>query len=129
MRHELGHAFQANTAQPNSLQGWIQGMRNPQNNPWRQAAGHMLAEVNSNAAQAKNIPGQVANGWRFLTDPSAARYYSNYFANTPFGPQYAALHNGAVAAPYVGAGSAAAAGGAYGVNSILDAFGPETPQQ
>ncbi|NBO19739.1 MAG: hypothetical protein EBV03_11075 [Proteobacteria bacterium] len=127
MRHELGHAFQANTAQPNSLQGWIQEMRNPQNSPWRQAAGHMLAEVNSNAAQAKSIPGQISNGLKFLTDPAMARYYSNYYANTPFASQYAMLHGGAAAAPYVGAGTAAAAGGTYGVNSILDALGLETP--
>ena len=127
MRHELAHGIQANTAQPNSLQGWVQSMGQSKN-PWSQAGANLLAEVNSNAAQAKTIPQQISNGWKFLTDPNMAQFYSNYYRGTSFGPQYAMLHNGAVLAPtaakHTAAAGAAGAGGAYGANAVSDFMQP-----
>ena len=127
MRHELAHGVQANTGQANSLQGLTQSWMNSPGN-WRQAAGRMLAEVNSNAAEARGIPQQISKGLNFLTDPAQAQFYSNYYKNTPFGSQYAILHNGAVLAPhvgkYVGAAGAAGAGGAYGANAVSDFMQP-----
>jgi hypothetical protein len=98
------------------------------NNPWSQAGANLLAEVNSNAAQAKTIPQQISNGWKFLTDPNMAQFYSNYYRGTSFGPQYSMLHNGAVLAPhaarYTAATGAAGAGGAYGANAVSDFMQP-----
>lgn len=120
MRHELTHGLQAHTKQLNSLPGMIQQLRQAPG-PWRQAAGHLLAEVSSNAAEARAIPQQIRNGFRFLTSPENARYYSNYYGAQPFAGQYAALHRGAVAANQ--AARAAAMGGAglggYSVGSAL----------
>jgi hypothetical protein len=109
MRHELGHALQAHTRQPASLQGVVQNLREAPGN-WSQAAGRLLAEVHSNAAEARSIPGQMSNALKFLTSPRQARYYSNTYAHTPFARQYAALHNAGVAAPYVAGASGVAAG-------------------
>lgn len=124
MRHELTHAVQANTGQANSFQGMIQRMRNSPSN-WQQAAGHMLAEVNSNAAQAKTIPQQLRNGVNFLTNTADAKYYSDFYKHTPFGRQYAALHNSSAYGAHAGALGAAGAGGAYGANAVSDFMQPE----
>jgi hypothetical protein len=101
MRHELMHGFHANNkGQANSLQSLIKNWgafdQPGSTGPWRQAASRLLAEVNSNAAQAKSVPGQIGSALKFLASPDSRKYYTQspgYGANPMYGAQYRMLHN------------------------------------
>jgi hypothetical protein len=134
MRHELAHGVQSNSATlaakdrnlaeayqemgipysldkhlntyENSLQGLV-GRLGQSNTPYRKALGKFLGEVNSNASEQRSVLGQIYNGARFAMSPRQAKFYSNYYKDTPFGKAYRNIHYGTM---YGGLGLGAAAG-------------------
>lgn len=139
MRHELAHGVQNNSSRlafadrqaaeaykelgipyalskhintyENSLQGLV-GRLSDSDTPYRKALGKFLGEVNSNASEKRNILGQITQGINFAVSPRKARFYSNYYKNTPFGQAYKNIHYGTVYGSRALAGLGAAGAGA-----------------
>jgi hypothetical protein len=128
MRHELMHGVQAKTTDGpmQSFPGLIKYLNNSKN-PWAQAGGAMLGEVNSNAAMTRssNPLQQMRRGAQFLVSPNRVAFYKNHYKDAPFARQYAALHGGTAAAGLLGSGLAAR----HGLNSAANAINGSAPQQ